>query len=110
VRSTLERLSEKLSNSIYCDNSALKNFLTLANEALVNPERLVLGMTELKEELINSLKNNISLNKNSRVTLKKLSCVFTLCKITEGELRAARATKYAKPESSVNLTNCMNSS
>jgi len=110
VRSTLERLSEKLTNSIYCDNSALKNFLTLANEALVNPGRLVLRMTELKEELINSLKNNKNLNKNSRIALKKLSCVFTLCKITEGELRATRTTNFFKPKSSANLANCMNSS
>jgi hypothetical protein len=80
----------------------------LANEALTSPGRLLLGMTELKEELITLLRNNKNLSNDSRIALKKLNCVFSLCKITEAELRSTRVIQCSKAESSVNLPNRMN--
>eukprot|EP00826_Nyctotherus_ovalis_P047259 TRINITY_DN5415_c0_g2_i4.p2 TRINITY_DN5415_c0_g2~~TRINITY_DN5415_c0_g2_i4.p2 ORF type:complete len:109 (+),score=13.93 TRINITY_DN5415_c0_g2_i4:578-904(+) len=63
-------------------------------------------MTELKEVLTNLLKCDENLEVGCRVVLRKFSCIFSLCKINEAELKSIRPYQRAQSHFFLDSPNC----
>lgn len=103
----LQSFCDKLSDLGLSKNCPLQNFLALINEIEVNPGKSVLNLTNLKDDIINLLRSDKNLEKNTRIALKKFGCIFTLCRITETELKNIKPHQRSQSSSALDTANCI---